>query len=313
LPWNQLPAKAQHALLYGTGDAHITFEWRNGSHVWKHGDKFAGIVADLKSKYKQTKAAFVQRYYEKFMRHRTCEACNGARLNPQARAVRVGGKSLHDVGNMSIKHATEFFNSLDLTATEAIIAAEVLKEVRARLEFLVNVGLDYLTLDRTAPTLSGGESQRIRLAGQIGSGLVGVLYVLDEPSIGLHPRDNKQLLASLQKLRDMGNTVVVVEHDEETMRSADQLIDFGPGPGVHGGEVVAAGTVDDLQSAERSLTGAYLSGKRTIEVPQQRRPIDRATKPGNTAVATKTKTKPSNVAVTTKTKNNRSAKSKRNR
>jgi excinuclease ABC subunit A len=160
-----------------------------------------------------------------------------------------------------------------------VIAAEVLKEVRARLDFLVNVGLDYLALDRTAPTLSGGESQRIRLAGQIGSGLVGVLYVLDEPSIGLHPRDNKQLLASLRRLRDMGNTVVVVEHDEETMRESDMIVDFGPGPGVRGGHVIAVGTIHDIEQAEKSVTGAYLSGRRQIEVPAQRRPVDTKTRP----------------------------------
>ncbi|HPZ96602.1 MAG TPA: excinuclease ABC subunit UvrA [Phycisphaerae bacterium] len=278
-PWNKLPQKARDALLYGTGDAHITFEWRHSGGVWKHGDKFEGVIAELKSKYRQATAGFIRRYYEKFMRHRVCSACGGARLNPQARAVRVGGKSLHQVCSLSVRRAYEFFNSLELTPTEAVIAAEVLKEVRARLEFLVNVGLDYLTLDRTAPTLSGGESQRIRLAGQIGSGLVGVLYVLDEPSIGLHPRDNKQLLASLRRLRDMGNTVVVVEHDEETMREADMIVDFGPGPGVRGGHVVAAGTIHDIAQSEQSVTGAYLSGRREIEIPKQRRPVDVKTKP----------------------------------
>jgi excinuclease ABC subunit A len=279
-PWNKLPAKARHTLLYGTGDEHITFEWRHSGGAWKHGDKFEGVIAELKSKYKQASAAFVRKYYEKFMRYRDCEACGGARLNPQARAVRVGDKRLHEVCAMSIKQAHAFFDSLDLTATEAIIAAEVLKEVRARLEFLVNVGLDYLTLDRTAPTLSGGESQRIRLAGQIGSGLVGVLYVLDEPSIGLHPRDNKQLLASLRRLRDMGNTVVVVEHDEETMRESDMIVDFGPGPGVRGGHVIAVGTIHEIAENEKSITGAYLSGKREIAVPKQRRPVDVSTRPG---------------------------------
>lgn len=273
-PWNKLPPKARHALLYGTGDAHITFEWRHGHHVWKHGDKFEGIIGELKSKYKQAAAGFVRKYYEQFMRHQVCEACGGARLNPQARAVRVGGKALHEVCSLSVLRARDFFNSLELTPTETLIAAEVLKEVRARLDFLVNVGLDYLALDRTAPTLSGGESQRIRLAGQIGSGLVGVLYVLDEPSIGLHPRDNKQLLASLRKLRDMGNTVVVVEHDEETMRESDVIVDFGPGPGVHGGKVIAVGTIHDIERSENSITGAYLSGKRSIEIPARRRPVD---------------------------------------
>ncbi len=287
-PWNKLPAKARKALLYGTGDEHITFDWRHsGGAVWKHGDKFEGVIAELKSKYKQAKAGFIRRYYEKYMRHRQCESCGGTRLNPQARAVRVGGKSLPEVCAMSVKQAHAFFDSLELTATEAIIAAEVLKEVRARLEFLVNVGLDYLTLERTAPTLSGGESQRIRLAGQIGSGLVGVLYVLDEPSIGLHPRDNKQLLASLQRLRDMGNTVIVVEHDEETMRESDMIVDFGPGPGVRGGHVIAMGTIHEIEKAKASLTGQYLSGKRAIEIPKQRRPVDENTKPKDSGKKTR--------------------------
>lgn len=273
-PWNKLPQKARDALLYGTGDDHITFQWRHVGGAWKHGDKFEGVIAELQSKYRQATAGFVRRYYEKFMRHRLCDACGGARLNPQARAVRVGGKALHEVCALSVRRAREFFNSLELTPAETVIAAEVLKEVRARLDFLVNVGLDYLALDRTAPTLSGGESQRIRLAGQIGSGLVGVLYVLDEPSIGLHARDNKQLLASLRRLRDMGNTVIVVEHDEETMREADTIVDFGPGPGVRGGQVVAVGTIHDIAESDQSVTGAYLSGKREIEVPKQRRPVN---------------------------------------
>lgn len=273
-PWNKLPQKARDALLYGTGDAHITFQWRHAGGAWKHGDKFEGVIAELQNKYRQATAGFVRRYYEKFMRHQVCDACGGARLNPQARAVRVGGKALHEVCALSVRRAHEFFNSLELTPAETVIAAEVLKEVRARLDFLVNVGLDYIALDRTAPTLSGGESQRIRLAGQIGSGLVGVLYVLDEPSIGLHARDNKQLLASLRRLRDMGNTVIVVEHDEETMREADTIVDFGPGPGVRGGHVVAVGTIHDIAESDQSVTGAYLSGKREIEVPKQRRPVD---------------------------------------
>jgi len=216
----------------------------------------------------------MREYYEKFMRLAPCEQCKGARLNEQARAVRVGGKALHDLCAMSVREARAFLDSIELNTTETLIAAEVLKEVRARLTFLSDVGLDYLTLERTAPTLSGGESQRIRLAGQIGCGLVGVLYVLDEPSIGLHPRDNKQLLASLQRLRDMGNTVIVVEHDEETMRAADLIVDFGPGPGVRGGHVVATGTIDEIAASKKSLTGEYLSGTRRIEVPKQRRTVD---------------------------------------
>ena len=285
LPWNKLPAKARDALLHGTGDEHITFEWRYHGGVWKHGGAFEGVIAELTSKYRQAKVGFVRAFYEKFMRLRTCPECRGARLNAQARAVRIGGRALHEVCAMSAAAARAFFDSLQLNPTEQIIAAEVLKEVRARLEFLANVGLDYLTLDRTAPTLAGGEAQRIRLAGQIGSGLVGVLYVLDEPSVGLHQRDNQRLLASLQRLRDMGNTVIVVEHDEETMRTADLIVDFGPGPGVHGGQVVAVGTVDQIAASPQSVTGAYLSGTKQIEIPRQRRPVDKTSMPPASARA----------------------------
>jgi excinuclease ABC subunit A len=240
----------------------------------KHGGAFEGVVAELKEKYKKANASFVRSYYEKYMRQCRCEDCGGSRLNAQARAVKVGGRPLHELCALSVRQAREFLDRLELGPTETLIAAEVLKEVRGRLEFLSNVGLDYLTLERTAPTLSGGESQRIRLAGQIGCGLVGVLYVLDEPSIGLHPRDNLQLLASLERLRDMGNTVIVVEHDEETMRAADLIVDFGPGPGVRGGEVVATGTLDEIAGSPRSITGDYLSGRREIAVPKQRRPVE---------------------------------------
>jgi excinuclease ABC subunit A len=273
LPWKELPQKAKNALLYGTGDAHITFEWKSFGRVWKHGGTFEGVVTELKTKYRQAKADFVRDYYEQFMRHGPCEECGGSRLNAQARGVQIGGKRLHEVCGMSVANARTFLDGLQLSATEMIIAAEVLKEVRGRLQFLSDVGLDYLTLDRTAPTLSGGESQRIRLASQIGCGLVGVLYVLDEPSIGLHPRDNKKLIASLQRLREMGNTVVVVEHDEETMRAADLVIDFGPGPGVRGGHVVASGTLEEIAASRESLTGQYLKGQRRIDIPSRRRPV----------------------------------------
>jgi len=279
-PWGKLPQKAREALLYGTGNQHIRFEWRYRGGVWKHGGTFEGVIAELDRKYRQAKAAFVREYYERFMRLKPCGACKGTRLNEQARAVLVDKVSLPELCAMSVSAARAFVDGLRLGETESIIAAEVLKEVRARLEFLSNVGLDYLTLDRSAPTLSGGESQRIRLAGQIGSGLVGVLYVLDEPSIGLHPRDNRRLLASLRHLREMGNTVVVVEHDEETMRAADLIVDFGPGPGVRGGHVVAAGTMAEIAADEKSITGAYLSGAKEIEIPQTRRPVDVGTRPG---------------------------------
>ncbi|NLX13085.1 MAG: excinuclease ABC subunit UvrA [Phycisphaerales bacterium] len=279
LPWKDLPAKAREALLYGTGDTHITFRWRYYGREWKHGGKFEGVIVELKQKYRQANSAMVRTYYEKFMRLRPCGECKGARLNAQARAVRIDGLALPELCAMPVKRAEEFLATLRLNATESLIAAEVLKEVRGRLAFLSSVGLDYLTLERTAPTLSGGESQRIRLAGQIGSGLVGVLYVLDEPSIGLHPRDNEQLLASLKRLRDMGNTVLVVEHDEVTMRAADLIVDFGPGPGVRGGRIVAAGSIEDLTANADSLTGAYLSGHKQIDIPEQRRPVDIRTKP----------------------------------
>ncbi len=286
-PWNRLPESARHALLYGTGDKHLTFEWKWSGGVWKHGGVFEGVIAELRDKYRKATASVVREYYEKFMRKGPCPTCRGLRLNRQALAVRVPiagagrtwagyGPSLPELCALPVDLAAETLSALRLTPVQSQVVAEVLKEVRSRLEFLLQVGLHYLTLDRAAPTLSGGESQRIRLAGQIGSGLTGVLYVLDEPSIGLHPRDNRRLLASLERLRDMGNTVIVVEHDEETMRAADHLVDFGPGPGVRGGRVVAQGSPDDLTRCPESITGQYLSGARRIEVPSQRRPVDAA-------------------------------------
>jgi len=207
------------------------------------------------------------------MRKSPCPSCQGARLNPQALAVKIAGKNINDVCSLSIREAGGFFENLTLTPTEQVIARDVLKEIQGRLTFLCDVGLDYLNLERTAPTLSGGESQRIRLASQIGAGLVGVLYILDEPSIGLHHRDNQRLLDSLCKLRDMGNTVIVVEHDEQTMRTADEIVDFGPGPGVRGGEVVAQGNLDDLIRSKRSVTGSFLRGDEQIDMPAARRPV----------------------------------------
>ncbi len=274
-PWKKLPKKAQHALLYGTGDKHLTYEWRWSGGIWRHGGTFDGVIAELREKYRKARATFVRAYYEKYMRRSHCSDCDGARLNSQALAVKLDGRTIRDCVGMSIAQAVEFFENVRLSATEQFIAEEVLKEIRARLQFLVDVGLHYLTLERTAPTLSGGESQRIRLASQIGSGLVGVLYILDEPSIGLHARDNQRLLDSLLRLRDMGNTVIVVEHDEETMRSADTIVDFGPGPGVKGGHVVAVGTLDEIRKSKSSVTGKYLSGRDEIEVPAQRREVSR--------------------------------------
>jgi len=276
-PWEKLPAKAREALLFGTGDRHITFAWRWSGGVWKHGGTFDGVIAELRKKHRKAKANFVRAYYEKYMRRGPCLDCGGARLNPQARGVRLpvkgGGRvgpNMAELCALSVGEALECIGKLALSPVQALIAQEVLKEIRARLAFLLNVGLHYLTLDRTAPTLSGGELQRIRLAGQIGAGLVGVLYILDEPSIGLHARDNQRLLESLEKLRDMGNTVIVVEHDEATMRAADHIVDFGPGPGVRGGEIVAEGRYEDIVSERESLTGQYLCGAREIPIPTRR-------------------------------------------
>jgi excinuclease ABC subunit A len=272
-PWGKLPEKAKQALLYGVGDTHITFEWRWSGGVWRHGGTFGGVIAELREKHRKAKSNFVRAYYEKYMRKRQCPDCGGGRLNAQATAVRLGGLNINEVCARSIRAAAEFFENLELTATEQVIAEEVLKEIRGRLRFLCDVGLEYLTLDRTAPTLAGGESQRIRLASQIGAGLVGVLYILDEPSIGLHARDNRRLLDSLCRLRDMGNTVIVVEHDEQTMRRADEIVDFGPGPGYRGGKIVARGDIEKIKGTKRSITGKYLRGEEEIEVPKQRRPV----------------------------------------
>ena len=281
--WEELDPKLQQLWLWGSGDLHITYTWRGGKSPMKYGGQFEGVIPDLLNKYRNSNSAPQRRQLEGYMRTMVCPDCNGHRLNDQARAVRITSahqsfakdpvKSLPQVCDLAISDAITFFNKLVLDPTQALIATEALKEIRGRLGFLMNVGLDYLTLNRTAPTLSGGESQRIRLAGQIGSGLVGVLYILDEPSIGLHARDNTRLIDTLCRLRDMGNTVVVVEHDEDTMRAADHIIDFGPGPGVRGGEVVVEGSATQLMNEPRSLTGQYLGGKEKIAIPDQRRPI----------------------------------------
>jgi excinuclease ABC subunit A len=278
-PWHDLPKEHQDLLLYGSGDRHITFEWkqRNGA-VWKHGDKWEGIIPQLLGSFKKTAAGPRRMQLEKYMRVVRCPSCHGQRLNPQARVVRVGAKTLVEVCSLPVGDLAAWLDpeqgdlEKSLSPLQLTIAGEVLKELRGRIGFLLNVGLHYLTLDRSAPTLSGGEAQRIRLAGQIGCGLVGVLYILDEPSIGLHPRDNDRLLRSLERLRDMGNTVVVVEHDEDTMRAADYIVDFGPGPGVRGGEVVAAGSFATIAANPQSLTGQYLTGRKQISIPQERRP-----------------------------------------
>ncbi|MDA1049754.1 MAG: excinuclease ABC subunit UvrA [Planctomycetota bacterium] len=281
--WEELEPKLQQLWLWGTGKLHITYTWRGGKSPMKYGGMFEGIVPDLLNKYRNSNSMPQRRQLEGYMRTMTCPDCHGQRLNQQACAVRITSahpkfvddpaRSLPHVCDLAISDAIDFFDKLVLDPTQTLIATEALKEICGRLGFLLNVGLDYLTLNRTAPTLSGGESQRIRLAGQIGSGLVGVLYILDEPSIGLHSRDNSRLLDTLCRLRDMGNTVVVVEHDEDTMRAADHIIDFGPGPGVRGGEVVVEGSAAELMKEPRSVTGQYLAGTARIEVPPQRRAI----------------------------------------
>jgi len=280
--WEELPSAIQEALLFGTGERKITYTWRKGRYGRKHRGPFEGVIPPLLAKYRRSRNRMQRRMLEKYMSVLDCPSCHGERLNEQARAVTLtsahtdfagrGPLSLPSVSALSTRDAADFFGQLQLDAIGQRVAAELLKEIRARLGFLLNVGLDYLTLSRRAPTLSGGESQRIRLASQIGSGLVGVLYVLDEPSIGLHPRDNDRLLQTLVNLRDMGNTVVVVEHDEDTMRTADCIVDFGPGPGVRGGEVVASGDADEISASARSVTGSFLSGERKIDVPESRRP-----------------------------------------
>ena len=269
-PWERLPARAQKAILYGhDSQVHVRYKNRYGRERAYYAS-YEGVVPFLERRHAETDSDFSREKYEGYMREVPCPACGGARLRPEVLAVTLGGKSIAEVSSYSIGDASVFLRSLDLTERERIIAERVLKEVHARLGFLVDVGLDYLSLDRPAATLAGGEAQRIRLATQIGSGLVGVLYVLDEPSIGLHQRDNRRLIETLVRLRELGNTLIVVEHDEDTIRTADWIVDIGPGAGEHGGEIVVAGTVDDLMASERSVTGAYLSGRREIPVPRSR-------------------------------------------
>ena len=276
-PWKTLPEEIKEALLFGTENANITFSWRNSPQGMNWGATYDGIIPQLLSAYRTNQSRIQKRHLEKYMNVCTCGFCKGERLNPQARAVRIRSISadrdfsLPELVREPISNVVEFFRELDLDATGRFIAKDILHEIRNRLGFLVDVGLNYLSLARTAPTLSGGELQRIRLASQIGSGLVGVLYILDEPSIGLHSRDNNRLLATLRHLRDLGNTVVVVEHDEETMRSADKIIDFGPGAGVNGGHVVAQGSVEDVLKTPESVTGQFLSGRRSIPVVRKPR------------------------------------------
>ena len=268
-PWRQLPEEIRRALMYGTEGEH-EFVWEGRKGAYRYRDRFEGAVPRLERRYAETASEDVRRELERYMSFAPCGDCHGARLCREALAVRIGGRNLVDVSALPVDRALEWFSSLELNTRDAEIADKILREVRDRLGFLVSVGLDYLSLDRMAGTLSGGESQRIRLATQVGSKLMGVLYVLDEPSIGLHQRDNRRLLDTLKGMRDLGNTVVVVEHDEETIREADWVVDLGPGAGRNGGRVVASGPPESLSEIEDSLTGAYLSGRRSIPVPGER-------------------------------------------
>jgi excinuclease ABC subunit A len=271
-PWKNIPAKVRKAILNGSGDEQIVFGSRHGHQPREHA--FEGVLAWLNRRYKETESDNVREVLEGYMSMRPCPLCKGARLKKESLFVRFNGKAINEVSAMSIKQAEAFFAAPNLTAQEAEIARLVIKEIRERLQFLIDVGLDYLTLDRTAGSLSGGEGQRIRLATQIGSSLVGVLYILDEPSIGLHQRDNQRLIGTLKRLRDLGNTVLVVEHDRDTMLEADHVIDMGPGAGAEGGYVVAQGTPAEIMANPASLTGQYLSGALEIPQPVKRRPIN---------------------------------------
>jgi excinuclease ABC subunit A len=271
-PWEELPARAQKAVLHGTGEqVHVSYTNRYGRRRAYYAN-YEGVVPWIERRYSETESDYAREKYEGYMREVPCPACQGTRLKPEILAVTIGGRSIAELSALSIGDAAEWLRDLELDDRETFIAERVLKEVHARLGFLVDVGLHYLSLDRAAATLAGGEAQRIRLATQIGSGLVGVLYVLDEPSIGLHQRDNHRLIETLVRLKKLGNTLIVVEHDEDTIRTADWVVDIGPRAGEHGGSIVVSGTVDELLNSQDSITGAYLSGRRTIEVPALRRP-----------------------------------------
>ncbi len=270
-PWMKLDQKVRKMLLYGTGSEKMKMTYSSQRWTGTYTGGWEGAIPNLMRRYKQTKSGHIQNWIEQFMSMRPCSECNGARLRIESRSVFINEMSLGDVASLSIKGTLQFFENIQLNKTETQIAEQILKEVKNRLGFLVNVGLNYLTLDRSATTLSGGEAQRIRLATQIGSQLVGVLYILDEPSIGLHPRDNARLLETLRTLRNLGNTILVVEHDQETMESADQVIDLGPGAGEHGGEIIFSGPPKELLKCRSSITGLYLSGRRKIPIPKKRR------------------------------------------
>jgi excinuclease ABC subunit A len=276
-PWKDLPRTVRDLLLYGSGDETMSIRWSEGGRSGTYRTSFEGIIPMLMRRFKETTSESMRKHYLRYFSDKACSACKGERLRAESRAVTIGdvgdtpGKSIVHVSRLTIEQALQFLGSLPLQGNDKVVAAELIKEIGNRLRFLLDVGLGYLTLDRPGPSLSGGESQRIRLASQMGSELTGVIYILDEPSIGLHQRDNARLLATLKRLRDLGNSVIVVEHDEETMVEADWIADFGPGAGELGGEIVAAGTPREVMKTERSITGAYLSGRRRIEVPAQRR------------------------------------------
>lgn len=270
-PVSEIPEKGMNAILYGTGKEKVTITYEGARGVSSYSTAFEGVIPTLERRYKETSSESMKQAYEEYMSEEICPDCRGMRLKREARAVTVGGKNLPEISDLPLTESREFFCGLKLTDRENMIARQILKEIDARLGFLNDVGLGYLTLSRAAGSLSGGEAQRIRLATQIGSALMGVLYILDEPSIGLHQRDNAKLIATLKRMRDLGNTVIVVEHDEETMYAADHIVDVGPGAGLHGGHIVAQGTVDEIKACPESLTGQYLSGVKSIPVPKKRR------------------------------------------
>jgi excinuclease ABC subunit A len=271
-PFEKLPKRVMDAILYGT-DETLNFQYENRTKTGKfeYSSQFRGILPDLKRRYLETNSEGIKEWLEKFMSQKECSSCGGKRLRPESLAVTVGGLNIHELSRLSVTECVHFFKTINLTETERLIAKQIMKEITARLSFMESVGLEYLTLERKASTLSGGEAQRIRLATQIGSSLVGVLYILDEPTIGLHQRDNQKLIDTLKHLRDIGNTLIVVEHDEQTLRTADYIVDLGPGAGIHGGEVIAKGTLPEILANKKSITGRYLSGAIRIERNGERR------------------------------------------
>ena len=271
VPIKKLPRWFLEKILYGTGDEKIDFEYTSAAGTRRFTSPFEGVLNTLDRRYRETKSQGMRSFYEMYMTNSHCNTCNGARLKKEILYIKINKKNINEITEMSIKSLKDFLNNLKLTKKEQMISEMILKEIDKRLQFLIDVGLEYLTLSRSAGTLSGGEAQRIRLATQIGSGLTGVMYILDEPSIGLHQRDNDKLIGTLKKLRDLGNTLIVVEHDEDTMYAADQIIDIGPGAGVHGGNIMAQGTAEEIKKIKESITGQYLSGAKKIQVPKTRR------------------------------------------